>query len=293
VRTSAGRPRERDYYALLGVSPAATADEIRRAYRRLALAWHPDRNPGNPDATERFKELSVAYAVLIDPARRADYDRARRAGVRYESGRSPEDLFRDLFADPGASAVFDDLARELERLGFVVSGHRFRQTLLGGRAVVTGGVFVVNPLAPFLALLRLRPAAPRGARAAAPPAAGPVAALRGLAHWLGRAGERPAAGPGLLGRLAALLGGAARRRLPDTGPGERDLLIPLRLTPAEAARGGRRRVAIPRDGAQQELLVTVPPGVRPGTRLRLRGQGRRRAGMPPGDAYLAIEVAEG
>ncbi len=284
---------ERDYYALLGVGPGATAEEIRKAYRRLALAWHPDRNPGNPEATERFKELSVAYAVLIDPARRADYDRARRAGVRYESGRNPEDLLRDLFADPGASAVFDELARELERLGFAVSGHRFRQTLLGGRAVVSGGVFVVSPMAPLLALLRLGPAARRGDPAASRPAAGPGAALRGLARWLRRADGRPAWDRGLLGRLATFLGGGERPRLPDTGPGGDDLVIPLRLTPAEAARGGRRRIAIPRDGARQELVVTVPPGVRPGTRLRLRGQGRRRAGMPPGDAYLAIEVVEG
>src|SRR5438132_792713 len=63
----AGRPRfERDYYGTLGVGPEATDDDIRKTYRRLALTWHPDRNRGDAGAAERFKEISEAYAVLID-----------------------------------------------------------------------------------------------------------------------------------------------------------------------------------------------------------------------------------
>jgi DnaJ-class molecular chaperone len=62
-------------YQILGVlHPRAPEDEVRRAYRRLALQWHPDRNPGEPQAAERFKEISEAYAVLIDPATRREYD---------------------------------------------------------------------------------------------------------------------------------------------------------------------------------------------------------------------------
>jgi len=103
------------YYQILGLHPEATAEEIRKAYRRLALQWHPDRNAGNPAAEERFKAISEAYAVLIDPAKRRDYDRARQAGAPYEPPGSREDLFRDLFADPRASAVFEELAGEFER----------------------------------------------------------------------------------------------------------------------------------------------------------------------------------
>ena len=58
---------DRDYYAALGLGSQATEEEIRRTYRRLALEWHPDRNPGNARAEERFKEISEAYALLIDP----------------------------------------------------------------------------------------------------------------------------------------------------------------------------------------------------------------------------------
>ena len=64
-----------DYYELLEVSQTSTADEIKRSYRRLALEFHPDKNPDNPEAEEKFKELARAYETLSDPDRRARYDR--------------------------------------------------------------------------------------------------------------------------------------------------------------------------------------------------------------------------
>jgi len=71
---------QKDYYGVLGIETNATDEEIKKAYRRLAFQWHPDRNPGRADAAERFKEISEAYAVLIDPAKRRQYDQARQAG---------------------------------------------------------------------------------------------------------------------------------------------------------------------------------------------------------------------
>ena len=66
---------KRDYYEVLGVSKSATADEIKKAYRKLAVQYHPDKNPGNKEAEEKFKEIAEAYAVLGDQQKRQQYDR--------------------------------------------------------------------------------------------------------------------------------------------------------------------------------------------------------------------------
>jgi curved DNA-binding protein CbpA len=134
-----------DYYAVLGLAPGASDDEIRRTYRRLALQWHPDRNRGDGRAEERFKEISEAYAVLMDPAKRRAWEAARQGGFSAGFPHSREDVFRDLFNDPRASTVFDELARELERLGLRVNRQDFERTLFGGRVIVTGRVFAVSP----------------------------------------------------------------------------------------------------------------------------------------------------
>ncbi|MGV3724733.1 MAG: DnaJ domain-containing protein, partial [Actinomycetota bacterium] len=74
-------PSQRDYFEVLGVSREAGADDIRKAYRRLARQHHPDVNQSDPDAAERFKELSQAYEVLSDPQKRARYEQHGHAGV--------------------------------------------------------------------------------------------------------------------------------------------------------------------------------------------------------------------
>src|SRR5262245_47075681 len=74
-------PSKRDYYEILGVERTATEDEIKSAYRKLALKYHPDRNPGDKTAEEHFKECAEAYAVLADPDKRARYDRFGHAAV--------------------------------------------------------------------------------------------------------------------------------------------------------------------------------------------------------------------
>src|SRR5256885_5344128 len=77
----------KDYYQVLGVPETATVDEIKRAFRRLAKQHHPDRNPGKPQAAERFKEINEAHDVLSDPPKRKQYDQLRKYGAFAGAGR--------------------------------------------------------------------------------------------------------------------------------------------------------------------------------------------------------------
>src|SRR6202023_878493 len=77
---------KRDYYEVLGVARGANEQEIKSAYRKLALQFHPDRNPNNPDAEEKVKECSEAYAILADADKRAAYDRFGHAAVSGSGG---------------------------------------------------------------------------------------------------------------------------------------------------------------------------------------------------------------
>ena len=77
---------KRDYYEVLGVAKTATADEIKKAYRKKAIQYHPDRNPGDKEAEEKFKEAAEAYEVLSNPDKRSRYDQFGFAGVDGAAG---------------------------------------------------------------------------------------------------------------------------------------------------------------------------------------------------------------
>src|ERR1700727_1004291 len=105
---------KQDYYVILGVERGASAEELKKAYRKLAMQHHPDRNPGNPEADSKFKELNEAYDILKDEQKRAAYDRFGHAafqnggggaggpgsaGFDFSSGFA--DIFEDLFGNMG------------------------------------------------------------------------------------------------------------------------------------------------------------------------------------------------
>ncbi len=217
-----------DPYKLLGVSRQAGQEEVKAAYRRLAMQYHPDRNAGDKSAEERFKAISEAYATLRDPELRVRYDRY---------GTSRPEAARPDFSRVDWQAVFHeaDIRIDLGQMGMPRTGNMVFDALFGLMA----------------------------------------------AAW----------------RRSGLL------------PGE-DRAVSLKLSPEQARAGALRRIHLPgpsvcpqcqgatsacpvcggqgvvRGGAAVE--VTIPSGVRPGAKLRLRGLGG--PGSPPGDAFISVQV---
>src|SRR5215831_11807631 len=108
---------KRDYYEVLGIGRDASADDIKKAYRQLALKFHPDRNPGDEEAPKRFKEAAEAYEVLSDQDKRQRYDRYGHAGLNgaaFHDFRSAEDIM-SAFSDIFGGGLFGDLFGQRRR----------------------------------------------------------------------------------------------------------------------------------------------------------------------------------
>ena len=253
---------KRDYYEVLGVSRNSSEDEMKRAYRKLALQYHPDRNPDDPEAEERFKEASEAYDVLQDAEKRQLYDRYGHEGLQ-NAGFQGFQGFDDVFSNFGS--IFEDL------FGMGGGGRRGR----GGRSAVRPGADLRYDLnVPF-------EDAVFGAEKILE-----FDKLESCVHCLGK---RTA--PGTQPTTCSTCGGVGQVE-------RRQGFFALR-TPCPQCRGEGTLITTPCPqcrgqglvSTSKKLAVKVPAGVDDGARLRLVGEGEEGAnGGPLGDLYVMISV---
>ena len=254
---------KRDYYEVLGVSRDADADALKRAYRAIAMRDHPDRNPDDPAAEERFKEASEAYAILSDPEKRKVYDRFGHAGV---GAGAPGGGFQD-FGDLGNFGdIFEGLFGDL--FGGTRPGARRRgRGQRGADLRYNLEIELQDVLEGLESTVKI-------------PKTRPCGTCNGTGA---RAGTSPEICGGCRGSGQVVLQqGFFRVSRPCTdcaGTGEI-----VRERCADCRGQGRTE-------GQQTINVRIPPGVDDGTRLRLSGEGEAGiSGGPPGDLYVVISV---
>ncbi|MFC2001552.1 DnaJ domain-containing protein [Chloroflexota bacterium] len=261
----------KDYYQILSIPDNSSQESIKKAFRKLAFQYHPDTNPGREKpAEDKFKEINEAYGVLGDKEKRRQYDLARKGlftGAGFESGYSQQDIFRDTFTN---QTRFEEMNRM-----FAQAGLRFDQDFLNRVFFAGSGTifqFFTNPGGAY------RP----GDRTTYQQYHSPVSAYQPnfIERFLSRIVAK--AGRYVLNKLFGLQN--------QSLPGQNlDYHTELEISSVEAASGGEKQVTYQRDGQAKKLIVKVPPGVKAGTRIRLKSMGMS-AGGKSGDLYLHIKI---
>jgi molecular chaperone DnaJ len=258
---------KRDYYEVLGVERSATEQQIKSAYRKLALKHHPDRNPGNREAEERFKEAAEAYAILADREKRTMYDRFGHAGVSGAgagggAGFDPTIFadFSDIFAGLGDVFGFGDIFGNRRRRGGPQRGADLRYDLeIAFEESAVGAETTIQ--------------IPREETCETCSGSG--------------------AAPGTSPEVCAQCRGTGQLRY------QQGFLTVAR--PCSTCRGTGRTISKPcqscrgagRVTRERKLTVKIPAGISTGQRLRLYGEGEHgTAGGPSGDLYVVVHVRE-
>jgi molecular chaperone DnaJ len=251
---------KRDYYETLGCAKGAAADELKRSYRKLAMQFHPDRNPGDKDAEIKFKEISEAYEVLKDDQKRAAYDRFGHAA--FENGGGGR---RGGGGDFGFGSGFSDIFDEM--FGDFVGGRRTQSQGRGSDLRFNLEITLEEAFTGISRQIRV-------------PTTVPCEQCNGSGS---EAGSRPiqcstCAGHGKVRAQQGFF--TIERTCPTCGGVGRIIEKPCRPC---AGQGRVRR--------DKTLSVNVPAGVEDGTRIRLAGEGEAGLrGNGPGDLYIFLAV---
>ena len=251
---------QRDYYDILGVSRDASSDELKKAYRRLAVQDHQDKNPGDKAAEERFKEAAEAYAVLSDPGKRERYDRFGREGLGGQAGFPGFD--QEIFGD------FGDILGNIFGFGNIFGGGR--RGPRPGQDLRYDLEISFDQAAAGLEAAIVVPRLDRCATCRGTGAKGKDG-IKTCPTCRGRGQVAFQQGFFTIARTCGTCNGAGKRI----------------VTPCSTC-GGQGRVR-----AESTLTVRVPAGVDDGMRLRIAGEGEASPdGGPSGDLYVVLHVAE-
>jgi molecular chaperone DnaJ len=263
---------KRDYYEVLGVSRSASADEIKKAYRQLALKYHPDRNPGNKIAEEKFKEAAEAYEVLGDAEKRRNYDQFGHEGLRGTNFREFHDIkdifssFGDIFGSGFGGGIFEEVfggrtqtRRRTQHQG--TPGSDLRVTLrLTLEEIATGVEKKIKVKRQKKCDVCNGSGARSGSGKASCPQCGGTGELRQVSR--------------------SMFGQFVNITTCPTCDGEGKII----RDPCETCRGEGRVQG------ESTIKVNVPAGVAEGNYIPLRGQGNAgRRGGPAGDLLVVIE----
>ena len=278
-----------DPYKILGLAKTASADEIKKSYRKLAKQHHPDLNPGSAEAASKFKDISGAYDLLSDPDKRARFDRGEidasgqeRAdnsfyrsyaggpqGARYRSnaGFDPSDIFADMFSRAGQGGGGG---------GFGRGGGDFREfKMRGGDLSYTLSVDFLEAAKGAQKRLSFPDGRTLDVNVPAGTVTGSVLRLRGQGQ--------PGTGGGPAGDALIEITVEPHPLFRREG---NNVVVDLPVTLTEAVLGGKINVPTI-DGP---VSMTVPAGSNSGTRLRLRGRGIAPKGATAGDQYITLKV---
>jgi molecular chaperone DnaJ len=250
-------PQKRDYYEILGVNRNASEDEIKKSFRRLAKQYHPDANPNDPNAAEKFKEIGEAYQVLSDPEKRQLYDRY---------GHNPPQGFGDFTGFGGFADIFEEFfgfggVRAAARRGPQPGAHlKYGLTISLEEAVLGVEKNIEVP--------RLE-TCPECHGSGAQPGTTPIRCPQ-----CGGTGEVRRATQSIFGSFVNV----------TTCPrceGEGEIVS----SPCSTCQG-QKRVQVTR-----KLSVTIPPGIDDGMQIRLAGEGEHGLrGGPPGNLYVVVNI---
>ncbi len=277
----------KDYYKILDVAENASDTEIKKSYRKLALEHHPDHNKNDPNSEEKFKQITEAYGVLIDPLKRKEYDRFRAdhlAGRTNEYSQfryTQQDIFEEMLRKGFGKDVFEELNREFSKSGFRSGNSFFQTTLMGG---ALGGIVRVLGMIP-----------------------GPIGRVgQGLriAHMVGtslfalkKMRDAKSAGnlkdqpdfkkPDILDSVKGVFNKTTNS--PSTFD-PLDFNLSMTIPPKDALAGTNKKISYEIDGNPEQLMIRIPEKFPNGGKLRIKGKGHTK-NKKRGDLILQVKVS--